>query len=210
MNSTAQARRIVVGITGASGAPYARRLIQCLVDGSVEVHLVVSPHGRRLLADELDVKPVTARTLLGRHENRLIVHRYRDVGAAIASGSLPTAGMIVCPCSSNTLAGIAAGLADNLLTRAAAVTLKERRRLILVTREMPMGHLDIANCLRLSEAGAIICPASSGFYMLPKTVGDLVDFVVGRLLDLMDVPHQLDTRWADVLETRQDRGDRRP
>ena len=210
MNSAGGSKRIVVGVTGASGAPYARRLIQCLVDGGVEVHLVVSPHGRRLLADEMEIKPVTAQTLLGRQENRLIIHRYRDVGAAIASGSLPTDGMVVCPCSSNTLACIAAGMADNLLTRAAAVTLKERRRLVLVPREMPMGHVDIANCLRLSEAGAIICPASPGFYMLPKTVADLVDFVVGRLLDLMDVPHQLDTRWADVLEARWDRGGSRP
>jgi 4-hydroxy-3-polyprenylbenzoate decarboxylase len=108
--------------------------------------------------------------------------------------------MIVCPCSSNTLAAIAAGLANNLLDRAAAVTLKEGRRLIVVPREMPMSRIDLQNALRLSEAGAIVCPASPGFYMLPETVNDLVDFVVGKLLDLMDLPHDLNTRWSDRLD----------
>ena len=103
--------------------------------------------------------------------------------------------MIICPCSSNTLAAVAAGLGDHVLNRAAAVTLKEARRLIVVPREMPASRIDLLNSLRLSEAGAIICPAAPGFYMLPKTVEDLVDFVAGKLLDLMDVPHQLNTRW---------------
>ncbi len=114
--------------------------------------------------------------------------------------------MIICPCSSNSLASIAAGLADNLLDRAAAVTLKEARRLIVVPREMPMSRIDILNALRLSEAGAIICPASPGFYMQPTTIADLVDFLVGKLLDLMAVPHQLQTRWADRLQTMRERG----
>lgn len=190
-------KQIIVGITGASGAEYSRRLIECLCDGGADVHLIVTPLGKRLLHDELGVAEVTAEVLIGRTCEQIIIHSYRDVGSRLGSGSFPTDGMIVCPCSSNTLASIATGLADNLLDRAAAVTLKEVRRLIVVPREMPMSRIDLLNALRLSEAGAIICPASPGFYMLPKTVADLVDFVVGKLLDLVAVPHTLNTRWAD-------------
>lgn len=193
-------KRIVMGVTGASGAPYALRLINCLVDAGVELHLVVSRHGRQLLADEMDIREVTHQSLLGRQESRLILHNYNDIGASIASGSTHTDGMVICPCSSNTLAQTAAGFGDNLITRAAQVTLKERRRLIIVPREAPMSHLEIENCLRLSNAGAIICPASPGFYMLPRTVDDLVDFVVGKLMDLLGVPHKLNTRWTAMLE----------
>ena len=200
MNIRTQPKRIVVGVTGASGAPYARRLIECLIAADCEVHLIITPHGRRLLVDELGLGEVSAPTLLGREEERLTIHHYRDVGATPASGSFRTEGMIVCPCSSNTLGSIANGLAGNLLDRAAAVTLKEGRRLVVLLREMPMNRIDLINALRLSEAGAIICPASPGFYMLPTTVADLVDFVVGKLLDLVDVPHELNTRWADQLE----------
>ncbi len=200
MNDRTQPRRIVVGVTGASGAPYARRLIECLSAAGCEVHLIVTPHGRRLLGDELGLTEVSARTLLGPEDDRLTIHPYGDVGAKPASGSFRTDGMIVCPCSSNTLGSIANGLAGNLLDRAAAVTLKEGRRLVMLLREMPMSRIDLINALRLSEAGAIICPASPGFYMSPKTVADLVDFVVGKLLDLIDVPHELNTCWADRLE----------
>ena len=139
-------------------------------------------------------------TLIGAESSRLTIYNYKDVGAKIGSGSFLTDRMIVCPCSSNTLGAIAAGLADNVLNRAAAVTLKESRRLILVPREMPMSRIDLLNALRLNEAGAVICPASPGFYMLPKSIDDLVDFVVGKLLDLLELPHQLNTRWADQLE----------
>lgn len=193
-------KQIVVGVTGASGAAYARRLIECLCDADVEVHLVVTQYGRRLLRDELDIEDVSAEALLGRSCSRLTVYPYRDVGAKLASGGFRTDGMIVCPCSSNTMASLASGLAENLLDRAAAVTLKESRRLVVVPREMPMGRIDLLNALRLSEAGAIICPASPGFYMRPTKINDLVDFVVGKLLDLMDVPHELNTRWDTMLE----------
>jgi 4-hydroxy-3-polyprenylbenzoate decarboxylase len=161
------------------------------------VHLIVTPPGRRLLSEELGIESVTEFTLLGRSSDRLVIHPYRNVGAVVASGGFVTDGMIVCPCSSNRVASIAAGLADNLLDRAAAVTLKEMRRLVLVPREMPMSRIDLQNALRLSDAGAIICPASPGFYMMPQSVDDLVDFVVGKLLDLFGVPHTLDTRWSD-------------
>jgi 4-hydroxy-3-polyprenylbenzoate decarboxylase len=200
MMPSREGKQIVVGVTGASGAAYARRLIECLSDAGVTVHVVVTPNGKRLLCDELGLAEVSVRTLLGRDSDRVITHPYRDVGSVLGSGSFRTDGMIVCPCSANTLAAIAAGLAGNLLDRAAAVTLKEGRRLVLVPREMPMSRIELQNALRLSEAGATICPASPGFYMLPTTIDDLVDFVVGKLLDLVNIPHQLNTRWADRLE----------
>jgi len=192
--------QIVVGVTGASGAAYARRLIECLCQTGAHVHLVVTPNGERLFADELGIAEVTATALIGRKSERLSIYDYHDVGAKPASGSFRTDGMVICPCSSNTLGAIAAGLGDNLLQRAAAVSLKEMRRLIVVPREMPMSRIDLLNALRLTEAGAIICPASPGFYMMPTTIGDLVDFVVGKLLDLMNIPHQLNTRWAGRLD----------
>lgn len=201
MKAPSDSKQIIVGVTGASGAIYARRLIECLCDAGATVHLVVTPNGKRLLSDELGLAEVSVPTLLGRDSDRVIIHPYRDVGSVVGSGSFRTNGMIVCPCSGNTLAAIAAGLAGNLLDRAAAVTLKEGRRLILVPREMPLSRIELQNALRLSEAGAIICPASPGFYMLPTTIEDLVDFVVGKLLDLLDVAHQLNTRWADRLES---------
>lgn len=188
-------KRIVVGITGASGAAYAVRLVECLCRAELDVHLIVTPHGRLLLRDELNIADIAPETMAGGPTERLIVHAYRDVGAMLGSGSFHTDGMIICPCSSNTLAAVAAGLADNLLDRAAAVTLKEGRRLVVVPREMPTSRIDLLNMLRLQEAGAIICPAAPGFYMLPKTVSDLVDFVVGKLLDLVGVEHGLVTRW---------------
>ena len=200
MNDSTGVKQIVVGMTGASGAPYAVKLIKEIIGGGAHVHLVITSLGRRLLFDELGMTEISSATLTGGATNRLTIYNYKDVGAKIGSGSFLTHGMIVCPCSSNTLGAIAAGLADNLLSRAAAVTLKESRRLILVPREMPMGRIDLLNALRLSEAGAVICPASPGFYMLPKSIDDLVDFVVGKLLDLLEVPHELNTRWADQLE----------
>jgi 4-hydroxy-3-polyprenylbenzoate decarboxylase len=195
MTDVARTKQIVVGVTGASGAVYARRLVEGLCDGGADVHLIVTPLGRRLLRDELDLAEVSAKTLLGRETDRLTMYAYRDVGSRLASGGFHTDGMIVCPCSSNTLAAMATGLADNLLDRSAAVTIKEARRLVVVPREMPMSRIDLLNALRLTEAGVIICPASPGFYMRPTAIGDLVDFVVGKLLDLVEVPHDLNTRW---------------
>ncbi len=195
-------KHIVLAITGASGAVYARRLAQCLLDGDAVVHLVVSPHGTRVLADELGLHEFSPFTLVGGPALNARRHAYRDIGAQIASGSFPTDGMVICPCSSNTLAAVAAGTADNLITRAALVTLKEARRLILVPREAPLTQIELANMLRVSQAGGIICPASPGFYLLPKTIDDLVDFVVGRILDLLAVPHNLHTRWDPTLHRR--------
>jgi 4-hydroxy-3-polyprenylbenzoate decarboxylase len=191
------ADRIVVGITGASGAAYAKRLIECLARAKVETHLIISPHGRRLIAEELGIAHLTVEALAGESPaGAVTIHQYNDVGALPASGSFLTDGMIVCPCSSNMLGEIASGVAANLIARAAMVHLKESRRLVLLTREMPVSRIEIENMLRVSSAGGIICPASPGFYLLPKRVEDLVDFVVGKLLDLIGVAHSLPTRWA--------------
>ncbi len=188
-------KHVVLGITGASGAPYARRLLQCLADSDTHVHLVVSPHGARILTEELGIRRPAVPELLGRPAANVTLYPHRDQGARIASGSFLTHGMVICPCSSNTLAAVAAGTADDLVARAAMVTLKEARRLILVPREMPLSQIEIANMLRASQAGAVICPACPGFYLRPQRVEDLVDFVVGRVLDLLGIPHRLAIRW---------------
>lgn len=188
-------RRIVVGITGASGAVYAKRVIELLTEQEVEVHLAVTALGRRLLHDELGMEGVDADQLSGGRGQLVVLHRERDVGAAIASGSFVHDGMIIVPCSSNTMGAIASGITLNLVHRSAAVCLKERRRLVLCHREMPLSPIDIENISRLNLAGAIIAPLCPGFYLLPRTVEDLVDFVAGRLVDLLGVPHDLNVRW---------------
>jgi len=188
-------RQIVMGISGASGVIYARRLAQCLVSGDVHLHLCASPAAQRVAADELGVRGLTIESLIGRDVANATMYGHRDIGARIASGSFRTDGMVICPCSSHSLAAVAGGLGDNLITRAAMVTLKESRKLVLVPREMPLSAIELENMLRLSRGGAVICQACPGFYMRPQSVDDLVDFVVGRVLDLLDVPHDLNTRW---------------
>src|SRR5438046_3168468 len=186
---------IVVAATGASGALYAQRFIQGLVAAGVNVHLVVSPLGRRLLHDELGMENIDLPALAGCEQHSVMLYNYNDVGAKIASGSFLHDGMVIVPCSSNTLAEVAHGLGDNLISRSAAVTLKERRKLILAHREMPLSPIDVNNYKILSDAGVILCPANPGFYLNPTNLGEVVDFVAGKLLDLIGVPHQLDTRW---------------
>jgi len=186
---------IVTAITGASGALYAQRVIQGLVGAGVNVHLVVSPLGRRLLHDEIGMETVDLPVLAGSADHTITLYNYNDVGAKLASGSFLHDGMVIVPCSSNTLAEVAHGLGDNLISRAAAVTLKERRRLVIAHREMPLSPIDVNNYKVLSDAGVILAPANPGFYLNPTTVGEVVDFVAGKLLDLLGVPHALDTRW---------------
>lgn len=186
---------IVTAITGASGALYAQRFIQGLVQTGVNVHLVVSPLGRRLLHDELGMETVDLPTLAGTDDHTVTLYNYNDVGCKLASGSFLHDGMVIVPCSSNTLAEVAHGLGDNLISRAAAVTLKERRRLILVHREMPLSPIDVNNYKTLSDAGVVLCPANPGFYLNPTTILEVVDFVAGKLLDLVGVKHAMDTRW---------------
>ena len=199
-------RNIIVGVTGASGAVYAQKLVQTLVQSRVHVHLVVSPYGKRLFAEELGISPLTVQSLLGQASDWITTHAHNDVGSIIASGSHRTVGMIICPCSASTLGAISSGLGENLLHRAAQVTLKEMRRLVLVYREMPMSQIDLNNALTLSRAGAVICPANPGFYMQPERIDDLVDFVVGKVLDLVGVEHRLNTRWNPQGRRQQPEG----
>jgi 4-hydroxy-3-polyprenylbenzoate decarboxylase len=186
---------IVTAITGASGAAYAQRFIQGLVAAGVNVHLVISPFGRRLLRDELGMEVVDLETLAGAKDHTITLYNYNDVGAKLASGSFLHDGMVIVPCSSNTLAEVAHGLCGNLIARAAAVTLKERRKLILVHREMPLSPIDVNNYKILSDAGVVLAGDNPGFYLNPTTVGEIVDFVAGKLLDLVGVRHNFDTRW---------------
>jgi 4-hydroxy-3-polyprenylbenzoate decarboxylase len=196
----------VIGISGASGAWYAQRLMEVLLsERTHEVHLVVSDYGRRLLFDESGIKNLTLKELVpslakrkdaAAIEKRLFIHPNKDVGAVIASGSFLHDGMVVIPCSSASLGAIATGSGSNLLTRAAMVTLKERRPLIICHREMPLSLIDIRNMETLALAGATICSPNPGFYLLPKTVQEIVDFTVGKVLDLLHVEHDLKTRWT--------------
>lgn len=187
--------QIVTAITGASGAMYAQRFIQGLVAAGVEVHLVVSPLGRRLLHDELGMEGVDLDALAGTSDHSITHYNYNDVGARLASGSFLHDGMVIVPASSNTLNEVAHGLGGNLISRAAAVTLKERRRLVIAHREMPLSAMDVTAYKILTDAGAIVCPANPGFYLNPTTVGEVVDFVAGKLLDLVGVAHAFETRW---------------
>lgn len=200
-----------MAITGASGALYAQRLVQLLIASGAQTHLVVSPLGQRLLQDELGMEGVDLAALAGLDAGQakpdgLTYHHFKDVGATIASGSFRHDGMIVCPCSSNTLGAIASGTAQNLIHRAAHVCLKERRRLVLVHRESPLSLIDIRNMQAVTEAGAIVAPANPGYYMLPTSIQEIADFVVGRVLDLVDVPHDLNVRWSGRVAERLNPG----
>jgi 4-hydroxy-3-polyprenylbenzoate decarboxylase len=189
---------IVVGITGASGAPYAVRLLQQLVAAHRPVSLIVSKYGLRLLETESGIGSLDAlRDTIGRHDWDSCVQTFsnEDRGAPPASGSSLTAGMIVCPCSMGTLSAIAVGASRSLIERAADVTLKERRKLILVPRETPLSAIHLGNMLRLTRAGAVVMPAAPGFYHRPKEIPDLVDFMVARMLDQLGVEQSLVARW---------------
>lgn len=183
-------RRIIVAISGASGAVYGVRLLQILHETpDVETHLVVSNAGWRNVAEEHGLQRPAIEALA--HQ----VHDVANVGASIASGSFQCSGMVVAPCSMRSLAAIAHGLSDNLLTRAADVVLKERRRLVLMVRESPLHLVHLRNMTSVTEMGAIVCPPLPAFYLRPQTVDDVVDFSVARVLDLLDVPHTLAERW---------------
>jgi 4-hydroxy-3-polyprenylbenzoate decarboxylase len=206
----------VVGVTGASGAPYARRLLQVLLEGGHQVKLVVTESGERVLAIELGLRlegPLGERaeqwrSFLGRPpgDPALELFHLRDMAASISSGSFPTSGMVVIPCSMGTLARIAAGVSSTLVERAADVTMKERRPLVLVPRESPLNEVHLENMLRLRRAGVDILPAAPGFYHRPRTIDDLVDFIVARVLDRLGVENRLLRRWTgDVTEPVEER-----
>ncbi|MBT4529696.1 MAG: UbiX family flavin prenyltransferase [Phycisphaerae bacterium] len=193
-------KRIVVGVTGASGSPYLLRFLRVLVEGGVDVHLAISSLGKRLLVEESGVKSFDADGFcISDYCDQLTIHNDNNLGATIASGTFLHDGMIVLPCSSNTLGAIASGITNTLVQRAAAVTLKERRTLVLAHRETPISLIDLRNLTIVSEAGGTIAPLSPGFYMMPESIEDLVDFMVGKLADLLGVEHALPVRWTPTV-----------
>ncbi len=186
---------VTVGITGASGAPYGVRLLEVLNDLHVPVRLVVSTTGWRLLEEELGLGSVDSLREWTGDWKDVTVFDDDDRGATPASGSAPSRGMVVCPCSMGTLASIAQGTTRSLIERAADVCLKERRPLVLVPRETPYSAIHLENMLRVTRAGAIVLPASPGFYHRPKSIGELVDFVVARVLSQLGLPHTIGPVW---------------
>jgi 4-hydroxy-3-polyprenylbenzoate decarboxylase len=198
-------RPIVLAITGASGAVYAQRLLEVLIESGREIYLMVSPSGAAVIKQELDrsvsLDKFDPRSLLpsavaDEAIQRIHYCHHADFMAPPASGSFLTGGMVVCPCSGNTLSGIAHASSTNLIQRAADVHLKERRKLILVPRETPLSVIQLENMRRAAEAGAVILPAMPGWYHGVKSVQDLVDFVVARILDQLGVANQLIKRWS--------------
>jgi 4-hydroxy-3-polyprenylbenzoate decarboxylase len=186
---------VTVAITGASGARYAVRLLQALNDAAVPVSLIVSDVGWRLLNEEMDIRDEQGLRRATGDWSRVKVFADTDRGATPASGSAPSRGMVVCPCSMGTLASIAQGTTRSLIERAADVCLKERRRLILVPRETPYSAIHLENMLRLTHAGAIVLPASPGFYHRPQAIDELIDFVVGRVVAQLGIDARIGPRW---------------
>jgi 4-hydroxy-3-polyprenylbenzoate decarboxylase len=197
---------LVLAMTGASGAPYGVRLLEVLLRAGRRVHFTLSPAAVQVIEQELERKvyldQFAAADLLGDGAEWAVpellhYHHFQDFRAGIASGSFLTAGMIVCPCSMGTAAAIAHGLSQNLIHRAADVHLKERRRLILVPRETPLGLVQLRNLAACAEAGAVVLPAMPAFYTRPQSLQDAVDFVVGRICDQLGIEHHLLRRWGN-------------
>lgn len=197
---------LVLAMTGASGAPYGVRLLEVLLRAGRSVHFVMSPSGADVVHQELgrrvNLQRFQLADLLGDvagqlDKPQLIYHDYRDFHSGIASGSFLTGGMVVCPCSMGTVGAIAHGLSQNLIHRAADVHLKEKRRLVLVPRECPLNLIQLRNLTACAEAGAVVLPAMPGFYHHPRSLEDIVDFVVARICDQLGVEHQLSQRWGE-------------
>lgn len=199
------AKTVALAMTGASGAPYGLRLLECLLGAGVRVPLMLSPPGQVVIAMETDLKlPGTPREIertlsehYGAAPGQLQVYGKDQWTAPLASGSGAPDAMVVCPCTSGTLAAIATGNSDNLLERAADVVIKEQRKLILVHREMPVSAIHLEHMLKLARLGVVIMPANPGFYHRPQKIEDLVDFVVARILDHLGVEHRLVPRWGE-------------
>jgi 4-hydroxy-3-polyprenylbenzoate decarboxylase len=196
---------LVVGITGASGAPYAVRLLEVLLESGREVHLAISPSGQAVIGEELgrqiDLDRFDLAALLGRPApttGTLHYHHHKNLMAPIASGSFLTAAMVICPCSGSTLSAVAHSMGENLIHRAAEVHLKERRKLVVVPRETPLSLPQLKNMQAIHEAGAVVLPAAPGFYHGAATVADLVDFIVARICDQLGVPNALIRRWGEA------------
>jgi 4-hydroxy-3-polyprenylbenzoate decarboxylase len=198
------AKPIAVAITGASGSQYGLRLLECLLAAGRDVYLMISQAGQLVLnleaGLEIPSRAADAEAFLTQHfgtpEGRLRVFGRQQWTAPVASGSNPPEAMVICPCTTGSLGSIAAGISGDLIDRAADVMLKERRKLILVVRETPFSEIHLENMLKLSRMGAVIMPANPGFYFKPEQVGDLVDFMVARVLDHLEVEHQLIPRWG--------------
>ena len=201
--STSSHHPIVLGVTGASGAIYSRRLLHVLLDTNCDVHLSVSPSGKAVfeqeLSESLDLDNFSVDQFLGTAtplSGRLTYHHYKNLMAPIASGSFLTSAMVICPCSGSTLSAVTHAMGDNLIHRAAEVHLKERRKLIVVPRESPLSLPQLKNMQAIHEAGAVVLPASPGFYHNPETIDDLVNFVVSRICDQLNITNELVGRWG--------------
>lgn len=198
-------RRVTLAVTGASGAQYALRLLECLVKADVEVYFLISQAAQLVVATETDIKlPPKSQALelflterYSAREGQIRVFGKQDWMSPVASGSGAPSAMVVCPCSTGSLSAIATGASNNLIERAADVALKERRKLILVPREAPYSTVHLENMLKLSQMGAVILPASPGFYHKPESVDDLVDFVVARILNQLGIEQDLLARWGE-------------
>ncbi|QJQ06907.1 UbiX family flavin prenyltransferase [Undibacterium piscinae] len=196
MSAAHAPRKLIVAITGATGVIYGVRLLQALRElPDVQSHLLISEAGVLNLHQELDFNRKDVEALAD------VVHNVRDVGASIASGSFQSDGMIIAPCSMKTLAAVANGLSDNLITRAADVVLKERRRLVLMVRETPFNLAHLRNMTSVTEMGGIIFPPLPGFYHKPESIQEMVDHTVGRVLDLFALPHHLTPRWNGLKDS---------
>ena len=190
MAKTSPPLRLIVGIAGASGVIYGIRALDILRQTGIETHLVMSPAAELTMSYETDIKPKAVREMAS------VYHPIGDVGASISSGSFPTMGMLILPCSIHTMSEIAHGISSNLLSRAADVVLKERRRLVLLARETPLHAIHLRNMTRLAEMGAIIAPPVPAFYNQPQTLDDVIDHTVGRVLDLFDLDTGKVKRWS--------------
>jgi flavin prenyltransferase len=187
---------VVLALTGASGAPYGVRLLEVMARNQVPVWLIPSEHGMRLLREECGIDSLERlRQVTGNDWSSVTVFPDEDRGALPASGSQRTSGMVICPCSMGTVAAIAGGTSRSLVERAADVTLKERRKLVLVPRETPLSLVHLRNLVSVAEAGAVVLPAAPGFYHRPAELSELVDFVVQRVLDQLELEIDIARRW---------------
>jgi len=193
-------KRIVVGITGATAVIYGIRLLEVLAELNVETHLILSEQAKRNISIESDYEVDTVEKLAGR------VHDIKDMAASISSGSFKTDGMAIVPCTIKTLSGVAHSYNDNLIVRAADVALKEKRRLVLMVRETPLhkGHLEMMG--RVADLGGVILPPVPAFYNAPKTIKDIIDHTVGKILDQFDIDHRLFRRWEGIEDDGQAAG----
>lgn len=202
------ADRWVIGLTGASGVVYGVRLCKELLTRGATVHLVISEAGWRVLRDEMGWTGSKRQQMLDTHlkglGGELIFHPFQDIGASIASGTFLTKGMVIIPCSMGTLSGIARGASDNLMERAADVVMKEGRKLVIVPRETPLHAIHLENMLTLARMGVRIIPAMPGFYHQPSSLEELVDFMVGKVLDAMEIEHDLYVRWGERNEQQSE------